>query len=132
MDPLTDREGKKYKCLTRCHICFKNFKEGDHKVRDHCHYTGRYRGSAHDICNLRYRIPSHIPIIAHNSAGYNIHLFIKELATHFNDIEVISKNKEDYISFSIKVPVDKYIDKEVEKDRFMELRFINSFAVYFF
>ena len=41
---------------------------------------------------------------------------------------VIAKNKEDYISFSIKVPVDSYIDKNgEEKDKLIELRFIDSF-----
>ena len=27
-----------------------------HKIRDHCHYTGKYRGAAHDICSLRYKV----------------------------------------------------------------------------
>ena len=44
------------------------------------------------------------------------------------DIEVIGKNKEEYIAFSIKVAVDKYQDKEGnERDRFIELRFIDNF-----
>ena len=34
----------------------------DYKVRDHCHYTGKYRGAAHNICNLRYKIPKEIPV----------------------------------------------------------------------
>ena len=43
-------------------------------------------------------------------------------------MEVIAKNKEDYITFSIKVVVDKYIDKNgVEKEKEIELRFIDSF-----
>ena len=29
----------------------------NYKVRDHCHYTGKYRGAAHNICNLRYKVP---------------------------------------------------------------------------
>ena len=33
-----------------------------HKARDHCHYIGKYRGAAHDICNLRYKIPKEIPV----------------------------------------------------------------------
>ena len=75
-----------------------------------------------------FRIPSYIPVIAHNPALYDTHLFIKELAKHFDDIGVIAKNKEDYIPFSVKVPVDKYIDREgIEKEKFIELRFIDSF-----
>ena len=27
------------------------------KVRDHCHYTGKYRGAAHVICSLKFRVP---------------------------------------------------------------------------
>ena len=70
-----------------------------------------------------FRIPSYIRVIAHNSAGYDTHLFIKELAKHFDDIGVIAKNKEDYITFLVKVPVDNYIDKEGnEKEKFIELQ----------
>ena len=64
----------------------------------------------------------------HNLSGYDAHLFIRELGAHTSDMEVIVKNKEDYISFSIKVPVDSYIDKNGEgKDKLIELRFIDSF-----
>ena len=80
-------------------ICFKPFNSKDPKVKDHCHYTGHYRGPAHSLCNLSYRIPSHIPVVFHNLSGYNAHLFIKELGKHSNDIGVIAKNKEDYITF---------------------------------
>ena len=67
-------------------------------------------------------------MVAHNSARYDTHLFIKELAAHFEDIGVIVKNKEDYIMFSVNVSVDKCIDKNgEEKERFMELRFTDSF-----
>ena len=64
----------------------------------------------------------------HNLSGYDAHLFIRELGAHASDMEVIAKNKEDYISFSIKVPVDSYIDKNgEEKDKLIELRFIGNF-----
>ena len=125
VDPLTSEEWIEYMSSARCHICFKSFSQNDPKVRDHCHYTGKYRGPAHNNCNLRYRIPSYIPVIAHNSAGYDTHLFIKELAKSFEDSGI---NKKEYITFSVKVSVDKYIDKNgEEKDKFMELRFIDSF-----
>ena len=45
-----------------------------------------------------------------------------------SNIGVITKNKEDYITFSVDVAVDRYMDKNgIEKDKFIELRFINSF-----
>ena len=128
MGPLTKKQWKKYKRSIKCHICYKPFTLRDPKVRDHCHYTGIYRGPAHSLCNLRYKIPSYIPVVFHNLSGYDTHLFIRELGVHTSDMEVIAKNKEDYISFSIKVPVDSYIDKNgEEKDKLIELRFIDSF-----
>ena len=131
MKPLTPKEIDRYKRLERCHICFKPFKEDKLKVRDHCHYTGHYRGPAHMKCNLQYKIPSCIPIVFHNLSEYDAHLFIKELAASSTDgakMGAIAKNKEDYISFSIKVEVDKYIDKNgIEKSKEIELRFIDSF-----
>ena len=124
MDPLTKKQWKKYKRSTKCHICYKPFTLGDPKVRDHC----LYRGPAHSLCNLRYKIPSYIPVVFHNLSRYDTHLFIRELGAHTSDMEVIAKNKDDYISFSIKVPVDSYIDKSGdEKDKLIELRFIDSF-----
>ena len=97
-------------------------------MRDHCHYTGRYRMPAHMECNLQYKIPSYIPIMFHNLLGYDAHLFIKELANYGSRMGVITKNREDYISFSIKVEVNKYINKKgKEKSKEIELRFIDSF-----
>ena len=62
MIPLTKKEEKEHNKQKGCHICKKRFSTDDdnkkcHKVRDHCYYTGKYRGAAHDICNLRYKIP---------------------------------------------------------------------------
>ena len=128
MDTLTKKQWKKYKKATKCHICYKPFTQTTQKVRDHCHYTGLYRGPAHSLCNLKYKIPSYIPVVFHNLSGYDAYLFIRELGAHTSDMEVIAKNKEDYISFSIKVPVEKYIDKNgEEKDKLIELRFVDSF-----
>ena len=128
MAPLTKKQWKKYKKATKCHICYKPFTQTNLKVRNHCHYIGLYRGPAHSLCNLRYKIPSYIPIVFHNLSWYDTHLFIRESGGHASDMELIAKNKEDYISFSIKVPVDSYIDKNgEEKDKLIELRFIDSF-----
>ena len=51
-----------------------------YKVIDHCHYTGKFRGTAHSICNLRYKTPKEIPIVFHNGSTYDYHFIIKNLA----------------------------------------------------
>ena len=128
MDPSVEKGWRRYKHSTKCHICYKSFTPKNLKVRDHCHYTGCCGGPAHRNCNLRYRIPSYILIIAHNLAHFDTHLFIKELGEDFENIGVTDKNKEEYITFSVEVAVDKYIDKNgEEKEKFIELRFIDSF-----
>ena len=86
--PLTPKEMDRCKKSERCHICFKPFKEDNPKVRDHCHYTSRYRGPAHMKCNLQYKIPSYIPIIFHNLSEYDAHLFIKELAASTDGVRM--------------------------------------------
>ena len=85
MIPLTKKEEKKYNKQEVCHICKKGFSTDDsnkkcHKVRDHCPYTGKYRGAAHDICNLRYKIPKEIPVVFHTGSTYDYYFIIKELA----------------------------------------------------
>ena len=124
--PLTSKEIERYKESKKYYICFKPFTEKNPKVRDHCHYTGNYKGAAHRNCNLQYKIPPYIPIVFHNLSGYEAHLFIKELAASVPGgakMGVIAKNKEDYITFSIKVAVDKYIDKKSDS----KLRALRAF-----
>ena len=83
--PLTDEENKPYKKQKVCYICKKGFSTADgnkkyHKVRDHCHYTGKYRGTANSISNLRYKTSKQIPIVFHNGSTDGYHFIIKELA----------------------------------------------------
>ena len=128
IDPLTVEKWREYRDADNCHICYKPFSDKDPKARDHCHYTGKYRGPAHRSCNLRYKIPPYIPVVFHNLSGYDAFLFIRELGKKSKDIGVIAKNKEDYITFSIDVVIDKYVNKDGnEKDKMIKLRFINSF-----
>ena len=88
MTLLKKNEEKKHNKQKVCHICKKRFSTDDsnkkcHKVNDHCHYTGKYRGAAHDICNLRYKTPKEIPIVFLNGSTYDYHSIIKELAGEF-------------------------------------------------
>ena len=84
--PLTDEENESYKKQKVCYIYKKGFITDDdnkkyHKVRDHCYYTGKYRGATHSICNLRYKTPKEIPIVFHNSSTYDYHFIIEELVS---------------------------------------------------
>ena len=54
-----------------------------HEVKDHCHYTGKYKVAGHNICNLRYKTPKEIPVVFHNGYTYNYYFIIKELAETF-------------------------------------------------
>ena len=83
--PLTKEEKRSNRTSRRCYICKKQFSTDDknkknYKVRDHCRYTGKYRGAAHDICNVRYKMPKKNPVVFHNSFAYDHHFIIKELA----------------------------------------------------
>ena len=91
MVPLTTEEKIHYNKQKICYICKKEFNNNDttvssslerkkrQKVRDHCHYTGKYRGVAHNICNLRYKVPKEIHVVFHNGSTYDYHFTIKEL-----------------------------------------------------
>ena len=54
-----------------------------HKVRDHCNYTEKCRGTAHSICNLRYKTPKQIPIVFHNGYIYDWQFIINKLEKIF-------------------------------------------------
>ena len=83
---LTKEQQESYKNAKICYICEEKFEnrylkdKKYHKVRDHCHYTGEYRGSAQSICNLKYSVPKKKFIAFHNGSNYDYHFIMKELA----------------------------------------------------
>ena len=107
MDALTDDEKWQYRTASKCWLCGDIFKDLSDKVRDHCHYTGKFRGAAHSNCNLSYKVPNFIPVVFHNLSGYDAHIIIKELAAEFSvdEMGVIAENSEKYIGFSIPVKI---------------------------
>ena len=76
---FTKEEEKQFNIASDCWICGEEL--GNDRVRDHCHYTGRYRGAAHNSCNLKYSKPKGVPVFFHNLTGYDSHLFIKKLGS---------------------------------------------------
>ena len=95
-----------------CHIY--NEELGKDRVHDHCHLSGKFRGAAHEVCNLKYKVPKYVvsPIVFHNLSGYDSHLFIKTLENSEGDISCIPNNEENYISFTKQVIVEKFVNKE--------------------
>ena len=99
-----EKENERFDKETKCWICNGEF-DGDvknGKVRDHCHFTGRYRGAAHKICNFFYRKPNFTPVEFHNLSGYDSHLFVKNLSFSDRSIDCIPNNEKRYISFTKK------------------------------
>ena len=133
MISLTNKEIKSYEKQKVCHICEKKFcddknkkSEYDlyHKVRDHCHYTGKFRGAAHNICNLRYNVPKKIPIVFHNGSTYDYHFIIKKLAEEFKgEFECLGENTEKYITFSVPLKNENDNGKKITN----KLKFIDSY-----
>ena len=121
--PLTKEEEDNYNKENICHICKKEF--NNDKVRDHCHFTDKYRGAAHNMCNLRYKIPKNIPVIFHNGSTYDYHFIIKELASEVEgNFDCLGENTEKYITFS--VPIKKRIENK-NMDITYKIKFIDSF-----
>ena len=100
------------------------------KVRDHCHYTGEYRGAAHSLCNLKYSVPKKIPIAFHNGSNYDYHFIIKELAEEFKkQLNCLGENTEKYITFT--VPAEKEVtrtdkNEEVTKNTYYNLSTVQN------
>ena len=119
IDPLIEDEKESYENQNLRHKCEKKFCADNNnkemrKVRDHCHYTGKYRGGAHIKCNLNYKIIKEIFVLFHNGSVYDYHFIIKYLAREFKgNFECLGENTEKYISFT--VPFKKVInDKEIK------------------
>ena len=120
MVPLTDNEDKYYEEQEKCHICQKEFCYDKNekkkfkiyqKVRDHCHYAGKFRGTAHSICNLNCKTRRDIPVKILNGSTYDYHFLIKELAEEFKEeFECLGENTVKCISFS--VPIKKEHDND--------------------
>ena len=114
---MTDDDELSFRLEDKCHICGEKYTDKDVRVRDHCHITGKFRGSAHQECNLKLRIPENIkiPVIFHNLRGYDSHFLMQEIGaivkkhTFKNykgrememQINAIPNNMEKYMAFML-------------------------------
>ena len=115
---MTEVDEQHFKTMDGCHICGEKYTDKDVRIRDHCHITGRFRGSAHQECNLKLRIKPEnlkIPVIFHNLCGYDSHFIMQqigEIATKHGytnkkgekqdlNINAIPNNMEKYMAFML-------------------------------
>ena len=128
--PLTTKEKIYHNEQKVCYTCKKEFDNNDNdkkqqKVRDHCHYTGKYRVAAHNICNLGYKIPKEILAVFQSSSTYDYHFIIKELVKELEgNFECLGENTEKYITFS--VPIKKKIENK-DLEITYKIKFIGSY-----
>ena len=111
---MTPSDEADFLCSEQCHICGKAY-EDSVRVRDHCHMTGRYRGSAHQSCNLNFKVTKKIPVVFHNLRGYDGHLIMQHIGRvckerswvdekgkkHEMKVNVIPNGMEKYMSFTM-------------------------------
>ena len=124
---FTEEDRKQFNKASDCWICGEYL--GNDRVRDHYHFTGRYRGPAHNSCNLKYRKPKNISVFFHNLSGYDSHLFIKKLGTpdKKENIKCIPNNEEKYITFTKTIITGQYTNKKGEvKDKTFDIVFKDS------
>lgn len=123
-----------HKSSKECYLCGEKFDYNNNnlkKVRDHCHITGNYRGAAHSLCNLKYRVPRDLPIIFHNLKGYDSHIIFNNIGEYAKknnfEISVIPNNSEKYLSFTIKKQTIKDDQGKNIYDN-LKLKFMDSYA----
>ena len=121
---LKDNEDRYYEEQKKCYICQKvfcynknekmNFKLCK-KVRDHYHYTRKFRGAAHSTCNLNYKVHQEVPVAIHNGSTCEYYLLIKELAKEFKgEFERLGETTEKYISFPVPIKKEHDDDNDIE------------------
>ena len=114
----TDEDEANFEAMNHCHNCGNKYTDKDVRVRDHCHITGKFRGSPHQECNLKLKIKSDdskVPVIFHNLCGYDSHFIMQQIGEIAKkhaytskkgekqdpDINAIPNNMEKYMAFML-------------------------------
>ena len=95
---MTEDDEMCFKLMDKCHICDKEYTDKDVRVRDHCHITGKFMGSAHQECNLKLKIKPEdikIPVIFHNLRGFDSHFIMQQIGEIAKNHEYKDKKGKD-------------------------------------
>ena len=98
---MTKEDNEDFKNSPKYWICDNTYVDDDIKVRDHCHITGKYKGSAHRDYNINLKLNQKIPVVFHNIKNYDSYLIMQELGKFNIKINIISNGLEKYMSFTI-------------------------------
>ena len=98
---MTKEDHEDFENSTKCWICDNAYVNGDVKVRNYCHITGKYRSSAHRDCNINVKLNHKIPVVFHNLRNYDSHLIMEELGKFNLKINVVPNGLEKHMSFSV-------------------------------
>ena len=105
---MTKKDNDDFKDSTKYWNCDNTYVDGDVKVRDYCHITGKYRGSAHRDRNINVKLNKKTPIVFHNLNNYDSHLTMQELQKFNFKINVIPNVSVKHMSFNINKQVMFY------------------------
>ena len=125
---MTDEDEANLEAMNHCHICGNKYTDKDVRVRDHCHITGKFRGSAHQECNLKLRIKPEdlkVLVIFHNFRGYDSHFIMQQMGEIAKKHAYTNKKREkqDFDINAIPNNMEKYMTFMLRK----HLKFIDSF-----
>ena len=95
---MTKNDNEDFENSTKCRICDNDYIDNDFKVRDHCHITEKYRGSAHRDCNINAKSQNSCRIS--QPKKYDSHLIMQELDKFNLKINVIPNRSEKCMSYS--------------------------------
>ena len=115
---MTEDDEMRFKLIDKCYICDKEYTNKDVRVGDHCHINGKFRGSAHQECNLKLWVKPEdikIPVIFPSLRGYDSHFIMQqigEIAKNYAykdkkekeqplKINAIPNNMEKYMAFML-------------------------------
>ena len=124
---MADEDERDFKEADECRICGKKYFAADKRVRDHCHITGKYRGSAHQDCNLNFHLTDEIPVIFYNLRDYDSHFIMEQIGEIAKKQTYKNKKGEECQMNQNAIPnnMDKYMAFMLNN----HLTFIDSFQL---